>query len=67
MVPAFAGGSMGRTSRVSVEDALKVAGAEARPLHTGLTAAANSRARRNLGSRRGASMEASSGGALPIC
>jgi 2-alkyl-3-oxoalkanoate reductase len=41
--------------RVSVEDALKAAGAEAVYFHTGLTGVANSRARRNLNSRRGRS------------
>ena len=35
--------------RVSVEDALKVAGAEAVYFHTGLTGAANSRAKAQLG------------------
>jgi 2-alkyl-3-oxoalkanoate reductase len=38
-------------TRVSVEDALKVAGAEAVYFHTGLTGAANSRAKAQLGFR----------------
>jgi nucleoside-diphosphate-sugar epimerase len=38
-------------TRVSVEDALKVAGAEAVYFHTGLTGAANSRAKAQLGLR----------------
>jgi 2-alkyl-3-oxoalkanoate reductase len=38
-------------ARVSVEDALKVAGAEAVYFHTGLTGAANSRAKAQLGFR----------------
>ena len=49
-LPAFARWVDGpEPPRISVEDALKVAGAEAVHFHTGLTAAANSRAKAKLG------------------